>query len=291
MIIRDKIFIWGEKTYVMGIMNITPDSFSGDGLMVESVMMPRVEKQAEIMISAGADILDIGGESTRPGSTPISEQEEIDRVVPVIEWISKRFDVVVSVDTYRAGTAEAAIRAGADIINDIWGLRADKKMAAVAASTGAPVMLMHNRSKPENTIVREHLGKMYRGADYQNLIEEIITELLESVDIAHQAGIADEKIILDPGIGFGKSVGQNLEIINKAGEFRKLGYPVLLGPSRKSFIGYTLDLPPEERMEGTLASVVVGIVRGADLVRTHDIPETMKVVRMTDAIIRGKYLD
>ena len=245
--------------------------------------------QARRFLAAGADILDMGGESTRPGSQPVDAEEELRRVLPVIRAIAAEFpDALISIDTYKAAVAEAALQAGASMINDVWGLRADPDLAGVAASHQVPVVLMHNRSKPANVEVRERLGKAYLGAEYQDLLEDVKRELLESVAIARSAGIPDERIILDPGIGFGKTVGQNLELINRLDEIRGLGFPVLLGPSRKSFIGYTLDLPPDQRLEGTAAAVAIGIARGADIVRVHDVEAMLRVARMTDAIVRRK---
>jgi dihydropteroate synthase len=197
-------------------------------------------------------------------------------------------DALISIDTYKAAVAEEALQAGASIVNDVWGLRADPDLAKVVARTQATVVLMHNRSKPASVEVRERLGKAYLGAEYQNLLEDVRRELLESVAIARSARIPDERIILDPGIGFGKTVEQNLELINRLDQIRALGFPVLLGPSRKSFIGYTLNLPPDQRLEGTAASVAIGIARGADIVRVHDVELMLQVARMTDAIVRRK---
>jgi len=295
---------WGERTYVMGILNITPDSFSGDGLLPSPpspsrstpVGLPQAGEgvggedalnQARRFLAAGADILDIGGESTRPGSRPVAAEEEEQRVLPVIRAIVSEFpDALISIDTCKAAVAEQALKAGAHILNDVWGLRADPELAAVAARLKAPVVLMHNRSKPANVEVREHLGKAYAGAEYDDLLEDVKRELMDSVQIARSAGIPDERLILDPGIGFGKTLQQNLELINRLDEIRLLGFPVLLGPSRKSFIGYTLDLPPDQRVEGTAAACAVGITRGADILRVHDVAALVRVVRMTDAIIR-----
>ncbi len=285
--LRSQRFEWGKRTYVMGILNVTPDSFSGDGLLQRDDFLKASLEQARRFLEAGADILDIGGESTRPGSQPVSATEEMARVLPVIERLRHEFpDAILSVDTYKAAVAEAALQAGADMINDVWALRADPAMAGVVARYGVPVILMHNRSQPANIEVRERLGSAYRAAEYTNLLEDIQRDLNESIALAHAAGIPDEHILLDPGIGFGKSVEQNLELINRLGELRALGYPILLGPSRKSFIGYTLNLPPDQRLEGTAAAVAVGIVRGADIVRVHDVEAMVRVVRMTDAIVR-----
>lgn len=287
MQIGSHTFEWGSRTYVMGILNITPDSFSGDGLMAHGDRIELAVRQAEHFLKHGADILDIGGESTRPGSQPISAEAELERVIPVIQAVTAAFpEALISIDTYKAEVAEEAFKAGAQILNDVWGLRADPRLANVAARYHAPVILMHNRSNPASVEVRERLGNAYLGADYDNLIEDIKRELLVSVELAQQAGVEKRHIILDPGIGFGKTREQNLELINRLGEIRALGYPVLLGASRKSFIGFTLDLPPDQRLEGTAAAVAVGIVRGADIIRVHDVKEMTRVARMTDAIVR-----
>jgi dihydropteroate synthase len=281
----------------MGILNVTPDSFSGDGLLVSPSFpaetsdtahegLPRALGQARRFLAAGIHLLDVGGESTRPGAQQVGTDQELARVVPVIEALRRETDALISIDTYKASVAEAALKAGADIVNDVWGLRADPDLAAVAARHKAPVILMHNRSKPGNADVQARLGGRYVGMEYADLLEDVKHELMESVEIARAAGIPDAHIILDPGIGFGKTVEQNLELVNRLGEIRSLGFPVLLGPSRKSFIGYTLDLPPDQRVEGTAAAVAVGIARGADIVRVHDVEMMVRVVRMTDAIVR-----
>lgn len=287
-------FHWGSRTYVMGILNVTPDSFSGDGLLPPSPVIGRgtggeglALDQARRFLAAGCDILDVGGESTRPGSQPVDAASEKQRVIPVIESLAREFsDALISIDTYKAEVAEAALQAGARLVNDVWGLRGDPDLAAVAARHNAPVILMHNRSNPVSVEVKERLGNAYIGSEYKDLIEDVKHELMDSVEIARRAGIPDERIILDPGIGFGKTVGHNLELIRRLDEIRALGFPVLLGPSRKSFIGYTLDLPPDQRLEGTAAAVAVGITRGADIVRVHDVEPLSRVVKMTDAIIR-----
>jgi dihydropteroate synthase len=284
LLVGDFAFEWGSRTYVMGILNLTPDSFSGDGLYGKGV--EKILSQAEEFVEAGVDILDVGGESTRPGSDPVSAEEELERVIPVIERLTEEFAILISVDTYKSEVARSALDAGASIVNDVWGLRADRELAAVVQESGVPVILMHNRSDPSNAAVKENLGGRYVGVEYDDLLQDVKAELRESIAIAHQAGIPDSKIILDPGIGFGKTVSQNLELLDRSGEIRELGYPILLGPSRKSFIGYTLDLPPEERLEGTAAAVSVGITRGADIVRVHDVPELVRVARMTDALVR-----
>ncbi len=274
---------WGERTYVMGVVNVTPDSFSGDGLGddVEGAL-----EQARRMIAEGADIIDVGGESTRPGSEPITADEELRRVVPVVRGLAENGDVAISIDTYRAEVAEQALAAGAHMVNDVWSLRMDPRLGQTVAEHQVPVVLMHNRSRPRDSVQTERLGGRYLGVEYDDLMGDIIRELRESIDLALEAGVEREKIIVDPGIGFGKTVEQNLQVMAELGELKVLGRPILLGPSRKSFIGYTLDLPREERVEGTAAAVVLGIAKGADIVRVHDVKEMVRVARMTDAMVR-----
>ena len=290
--VNNHVFEWGTRTYVMGILNITPDSFSGDGLMSNDLegfqnLPGLVLEQARHFVDSGAEILDVGGESTRPGAQIVSTEEELERVIPVIRALAAHLpDTLVSIDTYKSKVARAALEAGAHLVNDVWALRADPQLAGVVKEFNVPVILMHNRSKPGSIEVREQLGSAYLGAEYDNLIEDVKRELMGSVAIARTAGIPDDKIILDPGIGFGKTIAHNLELIDRLGEIRALGYPILLGPSRKSFIGFTLDLPPEQRLEGTAATISVGITRGADIVRVHDVREIARVVKMTDAIVR-----
>lgn len=284
----EKAVDFSAKTLIMGILNITPDSFSGDGMLKGGGDLSAVMNRAENMITDGADILDVGGESTRPGAQLVTQQQELDRVIPVIEALHQRFDVPISIDTYKATVAEAALKAGASWLNDVWGLRADPQMAEVAANYRLPIIIMHNRSKPSQTELQQRLGGRYIGVPYENLLEEVKQELLESVKLAHSAGVNDEQIILDPGIGFGKTVEQNLELINRLNEIKTLGYPVLLGVSRKSFIGYTLNLPPEERLEGTAAACTIGILRGANILRVHDVKFMSRIANMTDAIISSK---
>ena len=289
-------FNWGSRTYLMGILNLTPDSFSGDGLVSDSgggdikidqeKLIQAALKQARGYIEAGADILDIGGESTRPGASAVDINEEILRVIPVIQSLAQEFNVLISVDTYKHQVAQAALEAGAHIINDVWGLHADPEMAGIIARNNAVVILMHNRSSWAHAEIKERLGGRYVGIPYDDLLEDIKRELMDSVDLARAASIPNDKIIIDPGIGFGKSVEQNLELIDLLPEIRNLGYPILYGPSRKSFIGYTLNLPPDQRLAGTAAAVAVGIVRGADIVRVHDVDFMKQVAVMTDAIIR-----
>ncbi len=280
------MFDWGKRTYIMGILNVTPDSFSGDGILQRDDQIAAAVAQAQQFAADGADIIDIGGESTRPGSTPVTEAEELARVIPVVEAVRTATSLPISVDTYRASVAEAALAAGASWINDVWGLRMDARMAEVAAQVGCPVVLMHNRSKPKDVAQEARLGGRYVGVAYDDLIADIKRELGESIELARQAGVKEANIILDPGVGFGKTVAQNLQIVNQLDQFKTMGFPILLGSSRKSFIGYTLDLPPEERLEGTAATVAIGIARGADIVRVHDVKPIVRLARMTDAIIR-----
>ncbi len=285
--VRDRVFCWGSRTYIMGILNVTPDSFSGDGLLARAAdVVDAAVAQGLRFVKEGADLLDVGGESTRPGSSPVSAEEELRRVVPVIRALRQYTDVPISIDTYKASVAAAALEAGADIVNDVWGLRMDPEMASLVARRGVPVVLMHNRSRPKDAVQEERLGGHYVGVHYDDLMEDVKRELLESVALACASGIPEAHIILDPGIGFGKTVEQNLELLDRLGEIVALGYPVLLGPSRKSFIGYTLNLPPDQRVEGTAAAVAIGIDRGADIVRVHDVRSMARVARMTDAIVR-----
>ncbi len=256
------------RTYVMGILNVTPDSFSDGGKWMGREAALR---HAEEMIREGADLIDVGGESTRPGYTKISEEEEIARVAPVIRALKENFDIPVSLDTYKAGVAEAGIREGADLINDIWGLKGDPAMAGVIAASGLPCCLMHNRKE----------------AVYQDFLQDVAADLAESLELAERAGIGRDKIILDPGVGFGKTYENNLEVINSLEEFRVLGCPLLLGASRKSVIGLTLDLGPEERLEGTLVTTVFAVLKGCSFVRVHDVKENLRAIRMVEAILAG----
>lgn len=258
-----------NRTYVMGILNCTPDSFSDGGKFnrVDDAL-----KHVEEMIQDGADIIDVGGESTRPGYTLIPDEEEIERVVPVIEKIKNNFDVPVSIDTYKSGVALQAVEAGADLVNDIWGCKYDKTIAKVIAEKNVPCCLMHNRNLETNP---------YKG----NVMEEVLGDLKESIDIALNAGVQKNKIITDPGIGFGKTLSDNLLVMNHVEMLKKLGYPVLLGTSRKSMIGLTLNLPADERVEGTLATTVMGVMKGCAFVRVHDVLENKRAIMMTEAIL------
>ena len=285
---QKSILPFGSRTFIMGIINLTPDSFSGDGLLSRQNAVDAAVKQALQFVEDGADILDLGAESTRPGSSQVDAEVELERLLPSLQRIlALDLKVLISIDTSKAQVAQGCLDAGAHMINDVWGLQKDGELAAVAARYAAPVILMHNRSDASRVHRSQSLGNQYQASDYQDLMQDISRELLESVQIARQAGIPDSHIILDPGIGFGKTVQQNLNIIKNLRQLKELGYPVLLGPSRKSFIGYTLDLPVEERLEGTAAAVAVGIMNGADIIRVHDVREMTRVARMCDAILRS----
>lgn len=271
MKIGTKEFNLGERTYVMGILNVTPDSFSDGGKFNE---LDAAVIRAGKLIEDGADIIDIGGESTRPNYEVVSVEDEIERVVPVIKAIKAKYDIPISIDTYKAQTAEAAILAGADMINDIWGFKKDKDMAKVAAKYDVPCILMHNR---DNT-------------DYDNLMKDVISDLTECISIALENGVDRDKIILDPGIGigFGKTLEQNLSVMNHLEDLKKFELPILLGTSRKSMIGLTLDLPVDERVEGTIATTVLGIVKGCEFIRVHDVKENKRACVMTDAMLKAR---
>ncbi len=269
MKIGTKEFNLGERTFIMGILNVTPDSFSDGG---KFNTLAKALEQVDKLVEEGVDIIDIGGESTRPGFLYVEEDDEIARVVPVIKAIKEKYDIAISIDTYKAKVAEEAVKAGADLINDVWGFKKDLNMAKVAAKYNVPCCLMHNKSEKE----------------YDNIIEDMHHELQESINIALEAGVKKENIILDPGIGFGKTYEHNIEVMHNLEKFLDLGYPMLLATSRKSMIGLTLDLPTEERVEGTIATTVVGIMKGYDFVRVHDVKENKRAAQMTDAIIRRK---
>jgi dihydropteroate synthase len=261
-------FRWGERAYVMGIINVSPDSFSGDGLAGVDAAVA----QAQRYVDEGVDILDVGGESTRPNSSPIEIDEELRRVIPVLEKLAGKVRVPLSVDTYKYEVARRALDAGADMLNDIWGLKKEPRLAELAADRRVPIILMSNqREKP-----------------VKNIVPEVISDLKRAIDLALDAGVSWENIIVDPGTGFGKTLEQNLELVRRLDELKALGRPVLLATSRKSMIGIVLDLPPEERLEGTAASIAIGISKGADMVRVHDVKEMMRVCKMSDAIVRGK---
>lgn len=260
---------FGKKTYIMGILNITPDSFSDGGDFVD---IDEAVQHARQMVEEGADIIDIGGESTRPGSAEVTEEEELRRVIPVIKRLSKEIDVPISIDTYKAKVAEQAIQAGAVIVNDVWGMQKDPKMPAVVAKYQVPVIMMHNQV----------------GTDYsRDIMEEISIFLRHSLELGLKAGVKLENMMIDPGIGFGKTAEQNMVVMARLGELNDLGCPILLGTSRKSFIGKILDLVPKERVEGTVATTVMGIIQGADIVRVHDVKENLRAAKVADAVVRG----
>jgi dihydropteroate synthase len=272
-LIGPRVFHWGERTFVMGILNVTPDSFSGDGLLAAGRdPLAAALARARQMVDEGADILDIGGESTRPGHAAVDAATERDRVVPVVAAIRAALpDVPLSIDTTKAAVAEAAIEAGASLLNDVWGVRADNPLLGVAAAARLPIVLMHNRAEPR----------------YADLVAEVVEDLHQAVDRAVAAGAARETLLVDPGIGFGKTAEQNLVVLRHLSALLELGLPVLLGTSRKSTLGRVLDLPAEERLEATLATTALGIAAGADIVRVHDIRPNVRAARMSDAIIRG----
>lgn len=268
MIIGNRNFETEKHTYIMGILNVTPDSFSDGGKFRErDAALAHVEQ----MVEEGADMIDVGGESTRPGHVQITEEEEIQRTASIIEIIKSRFDVPISIDTYKAQVAKAAVEAGADLVNDIWGLKYDKEIANVIASSGATCCLMHNRDNTE----------------YHNFMEEMKQDLRETLALAEKAGIPKENIMLDPGVGFGKTYENNLEAIYRLEELEELGYPLLLGTSRKSVIGRTLDLPVTERAEGTLVTTVLAVMKNCGFVRVHDIKENKRAIQMAEAIREG----
>ena len=271
--IGETTFIWGSRTYIMGVVNVTPDSFSGDGL---NTNINAIRKQAQDFQEFGADIIDIGGESTRPpdlyeDSKPVSLKEEFSRVIPVVQVLSQELRIPISVDTYKSEVAEAAIKAGASMINDVWGLQKDSKMSKVVSEQKIPIVLMHNQNHTR----------------YKDLIPDIIGRLKELTSMAIDAGIEPHNIILDPGIGFGKSIEQNLEILRQLKEFKQLNKPLLLGTSRNSTIGQVLNLPIQDRLEGRAATVAISISKGVDIVRVHDVKEMFRVSKMSDSIVRG----
>ena len=271
--IGGSIFKWGSRTYVMGVINATPDSFSGDGIgsSVQAALA-----QARSFEQWGADIIDVGGESTRPpsmyaGSEPVPADTELERVLPIIRAITQELAVPVSIDTYKAQVARQAVAAGASMINDVWALQRDPGMAGAAAELGVPVVLMHNQDHTR----------------YEDVVPDVVSRLSWLADRAVEAGVSRDRVILDPGMGFGKTAQHNLEILRRLDEFRSTGLPLLVGMSRKSTIGYVLDLPVDERLEGTAATVALSIAGGADIVRVHDVREMVRVSRMSDAVVRG----
>ena len=272
-------FYWGERTYVMGIVNVSPDSFSGDGASdIETAVV-----QACRFVQEGADILDIGGESTRPGSSPITVEEEIRRVIPVIEKLAGRINVPISIDSYKYEVAIQALDTGAAIINDQWGLKTEPRLAELAAKNKVPIILMSNQRDRGGY----DAGVGRDTANYQDVMAEVIASLRKSMTLAQQAGVPQENIIIDPGIGFGKTWQQDIEIIRRLKELKVLGLPILMGTSRKSLIKMVLNLPANQRVEGTAATVAISIANGADIVRVHDVKQMARVCKMTDAIVRG----
>lgn len=265
----DREFRWGERTYIMGIINMTPDSFSGDGIGHD---IEAAVTQGKRFAAEGADLLDIGGESTRPNAAAVSDDEELRRVIPVIERLRAEVSLPLSIDTYKSHVARRALSAGASMINDIWGLKRDPRLAELAAECRVPLILMSNQ----------------RGRECQDIIPEVLATLRASIKLALERGMAWENIIVDPGVGFGKTLEQNLEIVRRLDELRCLERPILIGTSRKSMIGLVLDTPPHQRIEGTAATVAISIVGGADIVRVHDVAQMARVCQMSDAIIRGK---
>ena len=262
-------FAWGARTYVMGVVNVTPDSFSGDGLGTD---IDAAVRRALRMVEEGADIIDVGGESTRPGFAEVMAEEELRRVIPVIERLSRETEAPISIDSWKAEVARAALAAGATLVNDVHGFRREPELARIAAEAGVPAIAMH----------------MQRGRDFHDTIGDVAAGLLESLRIAREQGLAEERVIVDPGFNFGWTAEQALEMLRRLGELRVLGRPVLVGTSRKSTIGKVLgDLPVEERLEGTAATVAIAVANGADIVRVHDVKEMVRVARMADAVVRG----
>jgi len=278
------VFDWGTRTFVMGILNVTPDSFSGDGLLgpagAATAGVPSLGgvaaavAQARAMVADGADLLDIGGESTRPGHAPVDEDEELRRVIPVVRAVREALPATpLTIDTTKPVIATAALDAGADAINDIWGVGPDPALSRLAGDREVPIILMHNRAEPR----------------YTDLVSEVLGDLRRAVDRALAAGVSESNILVDPGIGFGKTADQNLELLRRLHELRALSRPILLGTSRKSTLGKVLDMPPSERLEATLATTALGIAAGVDIVRVHDVAANVRAARMADAIVRGTW--
>ncbi len=275
LIIGKKKFDLEKDVLVVGILNITPDSFYNGGYYLEK---DEAYRRAETIVSEGADIIDVGGMSTRPGSLPVPVDDEMERIIPVIKYIKKNYDILISADTYRSQVAGKAIDAGVHVINDISGLSMDKDMTEVVAGSGVSLVIMHIKGTPQN---------MQKNPQYKNVIDEIYDYLEDRTVIAINSGIKPEKIIVDPGIGFGKTLEHNLEILNRINEFKMLGYPLMLGASRKSFVGGILDLPVEERLEGSLAAAVYGVINGVNILRVHDVKETVRAIKVAGRIIGG----
>lgn len=272
-------FRWGERTYIMGIINLSPDSFSGDGIRDIDTALA----QAHRFVTEGADILDIGGESTRPGSAPVPIDDEINRVIPVVKRLAAEVPVPLSIDTYKSEVAQRALEAGAVMINDQWGLKQDQRLAELAARRGVPIILMSNQRDRGGYDTGTQRDTGY----YKDIMVEVTSSLRKSLELALKLGVPRENTILDPGIGFGKTWQQDIEIIRRLGELKELGRPILIGPSRKSLIKMVLNLTAGERVEGTAATVAIGIANGADIVRVHDVKQMVRVCRMADAIVRS----
>jgi len=275
--LRGRSFIWGARTYVMGIVNVTPDSFSGDGLLARDARHPvqAAVEQARLMAAEGADLLDVGGESTRPGHETVDVEEELRRVVPVVEALREALpDMPISVDTTKAAVARAGLEAGADVVNDVWGVRPEPELLELVASRRVPVVLMHNRDE----------------ARYRNVVAEVIGDLERAIESAVRVGIDETLIVVDPGIGFGKTAEHNLVVLNRLADLRVLGRPILLGTSRKSMIGRILDAPPSDRLAGTLATTALAVAAGVDIIRVHDVGENRRAALVSDAIVRGAKL-
>ena len=267
-------FAWGERTFVMGILNVTPDSFSADGLVQGGDHVAAAVEQARRMVDEGADLLDVGGESTRPGHAPVEAAEEIGRVIPVVAAVREALPhVPLSIDTTKIVVAEAALAAGANLLNDVWGVGPDPSMAELAASSGAPLLVMHNREE----------------AQYEDVVREVVGDLRSALERAERIGVRPDHLIVDPGIGFGKTADHNVTLLRHLDALTELGRPILLGTSRKSTIGKILDLPADERLEGTLATTALGIASGADIVRVHDVRANVRAARVADAIVRGRW--
>ncbi len=273
-LIGNTMFAWGERTFVMGILNVTPDSFSGDGLIGAVDPVAAAVEQARRMVDEGADLLDIGGESTRPGHAPVDAAEEIGRVIPIVAAVHEALpDTPISIDTTKVVVAELALAAGASLLNHVWGTGQDPDMAALAARQVVPLVVTHNRAE----------------ARYDDVVSEVVADLAEALERAERVGVERDALIVDPGIGFGKTADHNVTLLRDLGALRDLGRPILLGTSRKSTIGRILDLPPEERLEGTIATTALGIGSGADIVRVHDVRPNVRAARVSDAIVRGRW--
>ncbi|HEV3244936.1 MAG TPA: dihydropteroate synthase [Candidatus Paceibacterota bacterium] len=287
MRIGDREFAWGARTYVMGVINVTEDSFSGDGLLPAKNPVEAAVAQARRFVADGADLIDVGGESTRPGGEPVSEAEELERVIPVVRALSETVQVPISIDTYKANVARAAVTAGAICVNDVWGGTKDAAMYEAVAKLGTPIILTHNSSSAHRVHRDERLGNRFTGKGSKNIAGEVCRELNGLAEHAQREGVSREHIILDPGFGFGKTVEQNLELLRRLNELTALGYPILAGVSRKSFVGYTLDLPPNERFEGTIAASVLCAERGANIIRAHDVLAVRRTLAFTDAVTKA----